>query len=156
MRPLSGRTALIAALSGLLALAVVALVVLERLVGPGGGMPSIGGPFQLIDQDGRAVTEATYRGKIDVPGGPAPGVLLAALREAEELYAQLDKPSIYASLVHAAKTDDPRHGALLARTCASAQRSLTIRSTSTSTSPPESLCPCSRALITRVSFTTRR
>src|SRR5262249_53722848 len=29
---------------------------------------------------------------------------------------QMDKPLIFAHLVHAAKTDDPRHGALLART----------------------------------------
>ena len=28
----------------------------------------------------------------------------------------MDRPSVYAGLLHAAKTDDPRHGALLART----------------------------------------
>jgi protein SCO1/2 len=64
VRPLNARTLLIAGLTGVLALAAVFLVVLERLVGSGGaGMPTIGGPFQLVDQDGRAVTEATYRGK---------------------------------------------------------------------------------------------
>jgi oligoendopeptidase F len=51
--------------------------------------------------------ESAYRGKINVPGGPAAGVLLAALTDLEELYEQMDRPSIYASLVHAAKTDDP-------------------------------------------------
>src|SRR5262249_533078 len=60
--------------------------------------------------------EAAYRGKIDVPGGPPEDVLLAAVREMESLSEQMDKPAIYASLVHAAKTDDPRHGALLMRT----------------------------------------
>ncbi|HEV3259625.1 MAG TPA: M3 family oligoendopeptidase [Gemmataceae bacterium] len=60
--------------------------------------------------------EATYRGKIDVPGGPPPRFLLDALEELESLAEQMDKPLIYASLLHAAKTDEPRHGALLART----------------------------------------
>jgi oligoendopeptidase F len=60
--------------------------------------------------------EAAYRGKIDVPGGPSAVALLAAVRELEGMSEQMDKPLIYASLVHAAKTDEPRHGALLART----------------------------------------
>ena len=62
------------------------------------------------------IFEATYRGRIDVPGGPPADLLLAAVRELEELSEQMDRPVIYASLVHAAKTDDPKHGALLART----------------------------------------
>jgi oligoendopeptidase F len=60
--------------------------------------------------------ESAYRGQIDVPGGPPADALLAAVRELEGLSEQMDKPIIYASLVHAAKTDDPKHGALLART----------------------------------------
>ncbi len=60
--------------------------------------------------------ESTYRGRIDVSGGPPADFLLAAVRELEELCEQMDRPIIYAGLVHAAKTDDPRHGALLART----------------------------------------
>jgi oligoendopeptidase F len=60
--------------------------------------------------------ETAYRGKIDVPGGPAPELLLAALMELESLSEQMDRPAIYANLVHAAKSDDPRHGALVART----------------------------------------
>jgi oligoendopeptidase F len=60
--------------------------------------------------------EKTYRGKIDVEGGPEPALLLAAVRELESLLEPMDRPGVYASLVHAARTDDPRHGALLART----------------------------------------
>jgi oligoendopeptidase F len=58
----------------------------------------------------------TYRGKIDTPGGPEADFLLAAVRELESLNEQMDRPIIYASLLHASKTDDSRHGALLART----------------------------------------
>jgi oligoendopeptidase F len=60
--------------------------------------------------------EAAYRGKINSNGGPTPELLLAAVRELESLSEQMDKPAVYASLVHAAKTDDPRHGALLSKT----------------------------------------
>jgi oligoendopeptidase F len=60
--------------------------------------------------------EAAYRGKIDTPSGPDAGLLLAAVCEVEGLYERMDKPAVYASLLHAAKTDDPRRGALLART----------------------------------------
>jgi oligoendopeptidase F len=60
--------------------------------------------------------EATYRGKIDVPGGPAADFLLASVREQEELGELMDRPAIYAMLVHAAKTDEPRHGALVSKT----------------------------------------
>jgi oligoendopeptidase F len=60
--------------------------------------------------------ESAYRGKIDVPGGPPAGLLRDALVELEALSEQMDRPLIYAHLLHAAKTDDPRHGALLAHT----------------------------------------
>src|SRR5262245_41551747 len=60
--------------------------------------------------------EQTYRGKINVPAGPRPDTLLAALQELEGLYEQMDKPATFAGLLHAGKTDDPKHGALLART----------------------------------------
>lgn len=59
---------------------------------------------------------ATYRGKIDVPGGPEASFLLQAVQELEALYERMSKPAVFASLQHAAKTDDPRHGALVART----------------------------------------
>jgi oligoendopeptidase F len=60
--------------------------------------------------------ETAYRGKIDVPGGPAVELLLAAVCELESLSEQMDKPAVYASLIHAGKTDDSKHGALVART----------------------------------------
>src|SRR5262245_51836528 len=60
--------------------------------------------------------ETAYRGKIDVPGGPDAGLLAGALAELESLYEQMDRPAVYASLVHAARTDDPKHGALLNHT----------------------------------------
>jgi oligoendopeptidase F len=60
--------------------------------------------------------EAAYRGKFGVPGGPAADLLLAALTELESMSEQMDRPLVYAHLLHAAKTDDPRHGALLSRT----------------------------------------
>src|SRR5437588_594434 len=55
--------------------------------------------------------ESIYRGKIDVPNGPPMDFLLAAVKELESLYEQMDRPLVYAHLVHAAKTDEPRHGA---------------------------------------------
>lgn len=58
--------------------------------------------------------EKAYRGKISA--GPAAETLLAALQELESLYEQMDRPMVFASLLHAGKTDDPKHGALVART----------------------------------------
>ena len=58
--------------------------------------------------------EIAYRGKI--AGGPSVDLLLSAVTELEGLSEQMDRPIIYASLVHAALTSEPRHGALLART----------------------------------------
>ncbi len=51
-----------------------------------------------------------------MPGGPSAPLLAAALAELESLFEQMDKPSVFAGLLHAGKTDDPRHGALLSRT----------------------------------------
>jgi oligoendopeptidase F len=60
--------------------------------------------------------ESAYRGKIFAEGGPSADLLHAALVDLESLSEQMDKPAIYAQLLHAAKTDDPKHGALVART----------------------------------------
>ena len=60
--------------------------------------------------------EATYRDKINAAGGPKAELLLAAVTELESLSEQMDRSAAYAGLVHAAKTDDPRHGALLSKT----------------------------------------
>jgi oligoendopeptidase F len=60
--------------------------------------------------------ESLYRGQIDTPGGPSTQLLLTAVRELESLSELMDKPLVYAHLLHAARTDEPRHGALLSRT----------------------------------------
>jgi oligoendopeptidase F len=60
--------------------------------------------------------ESSYRGTIAVPGGPPAARLLQAVTELEVVSELMDRPLIYASLVHASRTTDPRHGALLART----------------------------------------
>ena len=75
-----------------------------------------------IDQDLQAALkraqafEQAYRGKINVPEGPSPVWLAAALRELESLSEQRDRTLAYSGLLHAGKTDDPRRGALLSRT----------------------------------------
>jgi oligoendopeptidase F len=75
-----------------------------------------------IDRDLQSVLtraqefERSYRGTINVPEGPAPGALLGALTELESLSEQMDRPAVFAGLLHASKTDEPRHGALLSRT----------------------------------------
>jgi oligoendopeptidase F len=60
--------------------------------------------------------ESSYRGKIAPPASLSPEVLAAAVVELEAIYELMDKPAIYASLLHAARTDEPRHGALVAKT----------------------------------------
>ena len=60
--------------------------------------------------------EQTYRGKIAGLDAEAAPLLLQAVQALENLYELMDKPAIYAMLVHSARTDDPRHGALLSRT----------------------------------------
>ncbi len=42
--------------------------------------------------------------------------LVAGLQELESLCELMDRPAIYAMLLHSARTDEPRHGALLSRT----------------------------------------
>jgi oligoendopeptidase F len=76
---------------------------------------AIPGDLETALQRARAF-EANYRGKINCDGGPSAELLRAALTELEDLSEQMDKSAIYASLVHAAKTDEPRHGALLSKT----------------------------------------
>src|SRR5688572_9600503 len=77
--------------------------------------PKIERDLALALSQGRAF-EKTCRGKV----AALPSKDAQALREAiallEELYELMDMPAVHASLVHAARTDDPRHGALLSRT----------------------------------------
>jgi oligoendopeptidase F len=77
--------------------------------------PSLGRDLDASRERAEAF-EKTYRGKVDVAGGPSPELLYAALTELEALSELLDRPAVYASLAHAAKTDTPAHGALVART----------------------------------------
>jgi oligoendopeptidase F len=60
--------------------------------------------------------ESAYRGKIDIPGGPSATLMKSAMEELEGLSEQMDKPLIYAHLVHAADMKDEQHGKLLAHT----------------------------------------
>ncbi len=60
--------------------------------------------------------ESTYRGTISTVNGPSAEHLHKAVTELEGLSEQMDKPLVYAHLLHAASTDDPAVGALLART----------------------------------------
>ncbi len=59
---------------------------------------------------------ARYRGSIDVPGGPAPEWVAAALAELEAIGELADKPAVFAGLLHAADSRPPAHGALMAMT----------------------------------------
>lgn len=77
--------------------------------------PRIQADLQQALERARAF-EARYRGKIESLDGGAATTLRDALVELESLCEQMDKSGIYAGLLHASKTDDPRHGALLTRT----------------------------------------
>jgi oligoendopeptidase F len=77
--------------------------------------PGISRDLQTALDRARAFEKA-YHGKIDAPGGPSVALLAAAVAELESLFEQMDKPLVYAGLLHASKSDEPRHGALLART----------------------------------------
>jgi oligoendopeptidase F len=52
---------------------------------------------------------ATYRGTVNVAGGPAADHLRAALEQLETLYDRLSAPMSYASLLFAADTSQPAH-----------------------------------------------
>ncbi|MCI0379056.1 MAG: M3 family oligoendopeptidase [Gemmataceae bacterium] len=60
--------------------------------------------------------ETANRGKIAKLTAKDAGVLHSAVAELESLFELMDKPLIYAMLVHSARTDDPKHGALLSKT----------------------------------------
>ncbi len=60
--------------------------------------------------------ESAYRGKISALQPSQSDVVLTAVCELESLYEQMDRPAVFAMLLHAGKTDNPRRGALLART----------------------------------------
>ncbi len=58
--------------------------------------------------------EQKYRGR--VREGIAPQALYEAIAELESIYEQMDKPLIYAHLLHSSDTQNPKHGALLQAT----------------------------------------
>jgi oligoendopeptidase F len=60
--------------------------------------------------------EQCWRGKIAVLQPTQADLLLTAVQELEGLYEQMDKPAVFAMLLHSGKTDEPKHGALLSRT----------------------------------------
>jgi oligoendopeptidase F len=60
--------------------------------------------------------EKKYRGKIHSLKPTQTKALLKAVIELESLYEQMDRPLVFAMLLHSGKTDDPKHGALLSRT----------------------------------------
>jgi oligoendopeptidase F len=76
--------------------------------------PKIGDDLEAAHGRARSF-ESRYRGAVDAPGGPSAETLLEALVEVENLCEQMDRPAVYASLLHAARTDDPERGKLMAR-----------------------------------------
>ncbi|MBI2806820.1 MAG: M3 family oligoendopeptidase [Planctomycetes bacterium] len=60
--------------------------------------------------------EKKYRGRIERLGPTRAKFLLSAIVDLESLYEQMDRPLVYAMLLHSSKSDDPKYGALLART----------------------------------------
>jgi oligoendopeptidase F len=60
--------------------------------------------------------EKKFRGRIQSLKTTQAKILLKAIVELESLYEQMDRPLVYAMLLHAGKTDEPKHGALLSRT----------------------------------------
>jgi oligoendopeptidase F len=60
--------------------------------------------------------EQAYRGRIAVLKADDAVFLTAAVRQLEELSERMDRPLVYAMLLHSAKTDEPARGALLSRT----------------------------------------
>jgi hypothetical protein len=78
-------------------------------------IPGIGRELEPARERAR-VYEAAYRAGVDVPGGPAPRRLLAAARALERLLEPMDRPALFAGLLHAFTTDNPARDALRART----------------------------------------
>ena len=60
--------------------------------------------------------EKKYRGKIQKVKPTQAKALLKAIVELESLGELMDRPSVFAMLLHSGRTDDPKHGALLSRT----------------------------------------
>ena len=70
--------------------------------------PRIDETLRQCKEDAEAFA-ATYRGTIDVPGGPAPEHLLAGLQRIEDIYDRIGRVGSYAGLLYAADTSNPVH-----------------------------------------------
>src|SRR4051812_20255832 len=77
--------------------------------------PRLGQDLQAALQRAQAF-EAAHRGKIAALQPDQAETLARAVTELEGLYEQMDRPAVFAMLLHSARTDDPKHGAILSRT----------------------------------------
>lgn len=79
------------------------------------GDPKLTGDEQTALQEAQAFA-AEYRGQINVPAGPSPELMAAALSRYEALLDQASRPSCFSGLLHAGDTGKHEYGALLAHT----------------------------------------
>jgi len=70
--------------------------------------PRIAEELERATRDAEAFA-TTYRGTIDVPGGPAVPYLLEALRTFEDIWMRVDRVASYSHLVFTADTTKPAH-----------------------------------------------
>jgi oligoendopeptidase F len=70
--------------------------------------------------------DKTYRGGINVAGGPLPELVAASVAEMERIVECVGKACVFADLLHAADVAPPAHGALVART---QEKASTVRQT---------------------------
>jgi oligoendopeptidase F len=77
--------------------------------------PRIGQDLDNAMRAARRFAE-TYRGTINVVGGPPPARVIEALAAMEAILEQAGKACVYAELLHAADVTPAAHGALVART----------------------------------------
>src|SRR5579875_1843209 len=70
--------------------------------------PRIVEELERSKQDAEAFA-ATYRGTIDVPGGPSVAHLAAALKAFEDVLERVDRVASYSHLVFTSDTSKPAH-----------------------------------------------
>jgi oligoendopeptidase F len=70
--------------------------------------PAIKQRLEEVDSQAQVFAQ-TYRGKINVDGGPAANLLLEALQQLEIIYDTLNRPAAYSFLLFAADTSKPAH-----------------------------------------------
>jgi oligoendopeptidase F len=77
--------------------------------------PALSADMTRTRADAEAFAE-TYRGSINVPGGPPAEHLLAAVQQLEVIYDQLYRIAVYADLLFSADTSQPAHRNVQQRT----------------------------------------